>query len=212
MGLADKIKLDNFTSRRSGTATCIINAIAPQNQKKETTLQIRLNEDEKLLFQELCDKLDKKVSVVLRAYINECLAGGCLSQNVTGSDLSVQNVRTNENGPIKTQSNTTAPSYRLGLHNKEEREEWLHKFNNWGVWLDVPEVSKKFYRFNFINGSAVVVEVGIEYYESYCGPYAGKPRERISFSIIDNEHEAFNSQGDSFTYVIQWLTKYAKDI
>lgn len=37
-------------------------------------------------------------------------------------------------------------------------------------------------------------------------------KKRISYSIIDSEHKQFNSQGDSFTMVIQWLTKYSKEL
>lgn len=203
--------LDDYTPKRSGTATNIINTIAPQTQKKETTLQIRLNEDEKLLFQELCDKLDKKVSVVLRAYMNGCIANGCLSQNMAVSDLSVQNVRTNENGPLKKQSEAKAPRYVVAMHNKEQREEWLRNFRSWGVWLDVPEVNKKFYRYDFINGCSVIIEVGVEYWDSY-SVHRGNAHERVAYSIIDNEHKQFNSAGGSFTSVIQWLTKYAKEI
>ncbi len=97
------------------------------------------------------------------------------------------------------------------MHNKEQREEWLRNFRSWGIWLDVPEVSKKFYRFDFVNGCSVIVEVGVEYWDSF-SVHRGNAHERISYSIIDNEHKQFNSAGDSFTCVIQWLTKYAKDI
>lgn len=210
MGLG-KTGLDKYTPKGSGTASSVLSILPPETRKKTTTVQLRINEDDLLLFQEYCARNKTDVSKALRAYIGASIIATPSESKAAVSDLSVQNVSTNENGPIE-KSNTTAPSYRLGLRNKEEREEWLRKFKNWGVWLDVPEVSKKFYRFNFVNGFAVIVEVGIEYYESYCGPYAGKPRERILYSIIDNEHKAFNSQGDSFTYVIQWLTKYAKEI
>lgn len=204
--------LAGFTPRRNGTATSVLNTVAPTALKKTTQLQLRINEDTYLLFKEICEQNKTDVSKALRVHIDESVRRGRLSDETAASNLSVQNVSTNRNGPIKKQSEATAPSYRLGLRNKEEREVWLNKFRDWGVWLDVPDVSKKFYRFDFVNGCSVIVEIGVEYYESYCGPYAGKPRERISYSIIDNEHAAFNSQGDSFTYVVQWLTKYAKDI
>lgn len=204
--------LEEFTPKRSGTATSVITAITPTAQKKTTKLQLRINEDIYLLFQEICENYGTDVSKERRAYIDESVRCGSLSGKADVSDLSVQNVSTNRNGPIQKHSDCEPTRFKLGLRNKEEREDWLHKFRDWGVWLEIPEVDKRFYRFNFVNGYAIVVEIGIEYYESYCGPYAGKPRERISYSIIDDEHKQFNSQGNSFTYVVQWLTKYAKEI
>ena len=133
------------------------------------------------------------------------------SNKTAFSNLSVQSVRTNENGPVQKHSQAHAASGELNLRNKEERERWLNDFRNWGVWLDVPEVNKTFYRFNFKNGCAIVVEVGIEYYDAY-SVQRGNAHERISYSIIDSEHKQFNSQGDSFTMVIQWLTKYSKEL
>lgn len=202
--------LDDYAPKRSGTATSIINAIAPETQKKTTTLQIRVNDDVYQLFKEACEAKGTDVSKALRAHMQDFVSRKELEADV--SDLSVQNVRTNGNGPIQKQSLHTAPSCVLGLHNKEQREEWLNNFRSWGLWLDVPEVSKKFYRFNFINGCSIIVEVGIYYYAYYCGSSAGKAQEKISYSIIDKEHKFFNSDGDSFTNVIQWLTKYAKEI
>lgn len=204
--------LAGFTPRRNGTATSVLKAAVPTSLKKTTQLQLRINEDTYLLFKEICEQNDTDVSKALRAHIEESVRSGGLSEDASITNLSVQNVSTSASGPISSHPKATAPSYKLSLRNKEQREEWLNNFRSWGVWLDVQDVSKQFYRFDFVNGCAVIVEVGVEYYESYCGPKAGKPRERISYSIIDNEHAAFNSLGDSFTYVIQWLTKYAKEI
>lgn len=204
--------LTGFTPRRNGTASSVLNAVAPTELKKTTQLQLRINEDSYVLYKEICEENGTDVSKAIRAYIDESVRRGRLRDETAVSDLSVQNVSTNESGLIPSRSEATPPSYKLSLRNKEQREEWLNNFRSWSVWLDVPDVSKKFYRFDFVNSCAVIVEVGVEYCESYCGPKAGKPRERISYSIIDNEHAAFNSQGDSFTYVIQWLTKYAKEI
>lgn len=204
--------LTGFTPRRNGTASSVLNAVAPTVLKKTTQLQLRINEDSYVLYKEICEENGTDVSKAIRAYIDESVRRGRLRDETAVSDLSVQNVSTNESGPISSHPKATAPSYKLSLRNKEQREEWLNNFRLWGVWLDVPDVSKQFYRFDFVNGCSVIVEIGVEYCESYCGSKAGKPRERISYSIIDNEHAAFNSQGDSFTYVIQWLTKYAKDI
>lgn len=97
----------------------------------------------------------------------------------------------------------------LNLKNDKARREWLDNFRNWGVWLEVPQVDKTFYRFDFANGAVLIIEVGFEYWSFSTKPGA---QERISYSIIDNEHPKFNSQGESYTSVLQWLTKHGKEV
>lgn len=70
--------LDNFNPKRSGTATSIISALPSGKQKKSTPLQLRINEDVYLLFQELCKANNTDVSKALRAYINEAISRGTL--------------------------------------------------------------------------------------------------------------------------------------
>lgn len=70
--------LDDFNPKRNGTATSIINAIPAEKQKKSTPLQLRINEDVYLLFQELCRANKTDVSKALRAYISEAIARGAL--------------------------------------------------------------------------------------------------------------------------------------
>lgn len=210
MGLG-RTGLDNFTPKGSGTATSVLSILPPETRKKTTTLQLRINEDDLLIFQELCARNKTDVSKALRAHISASVAAERLESKSAFSDLSVQNVRTNENGSVQKCSQALAASGEINLRNKEERECWLNAFRKWGIWLDVPEVNKTFYRYEFKNGCAIVVEVGIEYWDAY-STERGKPHERVSYSIIDAEHISFNSQGDSFTGVIQWLTKFAKEI
>lgn len=100
-------------------------------------------------------------------------------------------------------------SERLNLKNKKEREEWLKNYVSWGVWISVPDVSKTFYRYNFVNGASIVVEVSIEYY-TY-GKIKAMPF--VKYAVIDNEHPKYDSSGaGGVSGVIDWMTKHAKEI
>lgn len=210
MGLGN-LDIASFKPKRSETAASLL-AVAPQQDTKKTErLELRIRSDILMLFKDICKEQNTDASKALRAYIDDTVSSGTMTNKTAFSNLSVQSVRTNENGPVQKHSQAHVASGELNLRNKEERERWLNDFRNWGVWLDVPEVNKTFYRFNFKNGCAIVVEVGIEYYDAY-SVQRGNAHERISYSIIDSEHKQFNSQGDSFTMVIQWLTKYSKEL
>lgn len=43
------------------------------------------------------------------------------------------------------------------LTNEKQRKEWLHNYEKWGVWLDVPALGMKYYRYDFGNGDYVIV-------------------------------------------------------
>lgn len=97
----------------------------------------------------------------------------------------------------------------LNMKNEKARRAWLDGFRSWGVWLEVPQVDKTFYRYEFANGCALIIEVGFEYWAFSSTPGA---KERISYSIIDDKHTKFNSKGISYTDVVAWLTAHAKEI
>ena len=97
----------------------------------------------------------------------------------------------------------------LNLKNEKARKAWLDGFRSWGVWLEVPQVDKTFYRFDFANGAALIVEVGFEYWSFSSTPGA---KERVAYSIIDDKHDKFDSKGICYTDVITWLTAHAKEV
>ena len=97
----------------------------------------------------------------------------------------------------------------LNMKNEKARRAWLDGFRSWGVWLGVPQVDKTFYRYEFANGCALIIEVGFEYWSFSSN---GDAQERVSYSIIDDKHTKFNSKGISYTDVVAWLTAHAKEI
>ena len=111
--------------------------------------------------------------------------------------------------PATDEPENYAYAEKLNLKNEKARREWLDGFRDWGVWQEVPQVDMTFYRFDFVNGASLIVEVGYWYWAYSATP---EPKERISYSIIDEEHPKFDSKGISYTDVITWLTAHAKEI
>lgn len=102
-----------------------------------------------------------------------------------------------------------AATGKLSLKNSTERKEWLDNYKTWGVWLDVPQVSKRYYRYNFVNGAAVIVEENLEFY-NYVKPHL---RTFNRYCIIDEECPEFaEGKVDGLSGVIEWMTKHAKEI
>ena len=127
--------------------------------------------------------------------------------------LSVENDKLRKQLEVKSEGKAAtvgkAASGKLSLKNKKEREEWLKNFHSWGVWLSVPEVSKTFYRYDFENGSALIVEEAVEYY-SY-GKVTEHRYERCA--IIDEQHPKYDSTGaGGVSGIIDWLSKHQKEI
>lgn len=102
-----------------------------------------------------------------------------------------------------------AATGKLSLKNGTERKEWLENYKTWGVWLDVPQVSKRYYRYNFVNGAAVIVEENLEFY-NYVKPHL---RTFNRYCIIDEECPEFaEGKVGGLSGVIEWMTKHAKEI
>ncbi len=112
---------------------------------------------------------------------------------------------------IKSLDELISPKVQKGLNLKNEkaRREWLNNYRSWGVWLEVPQVDKTFYRYDFANGAALIVEEGFEYWSFSSTPGA---KERVAYAIIDDLHPKFNSHGISYTDVITWLTAHGKEV
>lgn len=102
-----------------------------------------------------------------------------------------------------------AATGKVSLKNREERATWLNNYKSWGVWLDVPQVSKRYYRYNFINGAAVVVEESKEFFSHNKTPLS----TFVRYCIIDEDCPEFaEGHTGGGSGVIDWLTKHVKEI
>ena len=108
-----------------------------------------------------------------------------------------------------TLSGVQPPTGKLSLKNQKERKDWLENYKAWGVWLDVPQVSKKYYRYDFINGASLIVEENREYYNY------GKSTIKtfVRYGIIDKDCPEFaDGKVGGASGVVEWMTKHAKEI
>lgn len=100
-------------------------------------------------------------------------------------------------------------SNRLGLKNKAEREAWLENYKDWGVWLSVPELNLTCYKYKFANGHEVVVSESSCFCENYIG---GKRGCLLRYHVINDKITFFDLSGVAETYVLDYMTEYAKEI
>lgn len=102
-----------------------------------------------------------------------------------------------------------APTGKLSLKNQKERKDWLENYKAWGVWLDVPQVSKKYYRYDFINGASLIVEE----YRIFYNYGKATLRTEVRYGIIDKDCPEFaDGKVGGASGVVEWMTKHAKEI
>lgn len=190
-------------NKASQTAQSLFQPIVQtgSTRKKEIQLQLRIEEDSLKLFKEICEANGRSMSECLRHYISEICAGGEIH-----TEMSVQNVPT-EADIIERRANGARAGGKLALRNKTEREQWLKDFRTWGVWLEVPELGSTYYRYDFVNGCSVIVEVSAEYYSSWATE-TKKEYPKRRYSLITPDQPKFSGQ-DSISSLIEWLTKNA---
>lgn len=70
--------LKDFKPKASKTAESLLTVVPNQEHKKDETIQLRVEYDVHQTFKEICDAQGKKMSVVLRAYIDSVIAAGRL--------------------------------------------------------------------------------------------------------------------------------------
>ena len=98
---------------------------------------------------------------------------------------------------------------KLSLKNQKERKDWLENYKAWGVWLDVPQVSKKYYRYDFINGASLIVEE-YRFFSDYCKVSIST---EVRYGIIDKDCPEFaDGKVGGASSVVEWMTKHAKEI
>ena len=108
------------------------------------------------------------------------------------------------------------PPKKVTLRDGSERKEWVKNFRSFPLWIDVPALGKRYYRYDFINGDALVVEVGVEFYVPWNAKEKVVPyhsRECVRYAIISEERPLFDCgyQG-GVSGIVDWLTRHSKEI
>jgi len=98
----------------------------------------------------------------------------------------------------------------LCLKNKADREKWLDSYESWGVWLNVPQLDLKVYRFQFANGDELMVSHS--YFYNSMTYNKDKRCVLRRYHLKTEEIPFFDLSGVSKTYVLDYMTEKAKEI
>ncbi len=96
----------------------------------------------------------------------------------------------------------------LGLKNRSERETWLDKYKDWGVWMSVPELELTLYKYVFANGDELVVSESY-YFDSYL---VDKKQLLVRYHLKNAERPFFDLAGTAKTYVLNYMTEHGREL
>ena len=111
--------------------------------------------------------------------------------------------------PVVVVSDVDVPVHTvlLNLKNRKAREAWLEKYHDWGVWLSVPDLEMTLYKFVFANGHELVVSESY-YFDSW----SKKKQPLIRYHLKSDKCTFFDMGGIAKTYVLDYLTEFAREI
>lgn len=100
------------------------------------------------------------------------------------------------------------------LKNNEQRKEWLKNYREWGIWYKDEHIGAAYYRYQFENGTTLIVEE-YEKESEYTGTYTssyfhlvrGPEPERKSGILKWNVREKYSRYPNSETELIEFLKK-----
>lgn len=121
----------------------------------------------------------------------------------------LSNGQTSNHGGIEV--HTPKSGEKLNLKNAKARQEWLENYEAWGVWLKIPQVDRTFYRYDLINGTSIVVEVGYTHYDYASNGF--NMFKQVKYSLLDEKRKIVDIRGyGGASGIVDWLTKHAKEI
>ncbi len=132
------------------------------------------------------------------------------SVQTSGQNEEVEDLQDFEKNVVVVPEVAVAKSNRLGLKNKAEREKWLERYKDWGVWLSVPELNLTCYKYVFANGFELVVSESATWDDYNLG--ASKRACLVRYHLVDGKRTFFDLSGVSKTYVLGVMTEFAKEI
>ncbi|MDE6388322.1 MAG: hypothetical protein K2L82_11025 [Lachnospiraceae bacterium] len=86
------------------------------------------------------------------------------------------------------------------LKNNEQRAEWLRNYKNWGMWYRDEHIDVNYYKFDFPDGSRLIVA---EYPQRYS--YINNQRQDQRFYHLVGKNESYRHTSDSSSYLIDFL-------
>lgn len=119
-----------------------------------------------------------------------------------------ENLQNFEKNIVVTPVSTVSTRPLLGLKNREQRAEFLDNYKSWGIWLSVPELNLTCYKYKFSNGAEVIVSESSCYSETHISQRGVLRR----YHLINDKITFFDLSGIAKTYVLDYMTEYAKEI
>jgi len=96
------------------------------------------------------------------------------------------------------------------LRNKEQREAWLHNYQEWGVWYEDINIGVRYYRFDLPDGAYLVAN---EYIDDR---WRGVCEQNSRYHLIGgdkrryNYHKGYCHQADSVTEIVEYMKNVQK--
>ncbi len=103
------------------------------------------------------------------------------------------------------------------LRNKQEREDFLAHFENWGVWKEIPELRVRFYKYDLPNGARIVAQTYVHPSIKYLS-YSQEEHTVAEYALLlppdddyrgkyGQEYTFYRPNGASKSTIIDYLTE-----
>lgn len=102
------------------------------------------------------------------------------------------------------------------FHNTEERRTWLENYKDWGVWYTDNRIGVTYYKYEFPDGTVLIVEEYKSDYSKYGNAFfhlvgGPKQREKNSYGVPRYPyHERYCRHSDSTTELLEFLKAIQK--
>lgn len=121
-------------------------------------------------------KISMKKAAELRDLESQGLLFSVSSVLLEGNDT--EKTKKPEKQKEKFKEGKPADANRLILRNDEERKQWLTAYEDWGIWLSIPQLGLHVYRCDLPDGSSIVVD---DYYQ-------GTGYRTKRYHLVDKKH------------------------
>lgn len=114
---------------------------------------------------------------------------------------------------LQSDGSSDQPDFPV-LKNNDQRKEWLANYKVWGLWYTDDHIDVNYYKFDFLDGSRLVVA---EYPQRY-NYWDGKKKDECFYHLLEKSKkcyhgtydEKYRHSTDSETYLVEFLKNLQK--
>ena len=133
---------------------------------------------------------------------------------IVALDLLIHNLRVTDNGYKRKVDQPELPKFK----NNDQRKEWLRNYEAWGVWYTDRNIDVNYYKYDFADGSRLVVAE----YQNRINVWNGREKEdeyyfhlleknKKSYAIGKPYDKQYMNSTDSETYLVEFLKNLQKN-